>query len=159
EVYDPISFDAYHLVVRYDHAETSGPLFETMRSRIDAIASHTGMAGIFRLLSADVYDVVSVEFMDGYLDPELSPPELEPTAPPSMSEVRGLQLMAHRTRRAKNLDELMTAVLSTLDEAFGFAHSMMLMLDETGTRLYTVATRGYDDEGVGAEIAVGEGLI
>ena len=159
EVYDPISFDAYRVVVRYDHAETAGPLFETMSSRIDAIASHTGMVGIFRLLSADVYDVVSAEFIEGYLDPELSQPELESAEPHSMSEVRGLQLMSHRTRRAKNLDELMTAVLSTLDEAFGFTHSMMLMLDETGTRLYTVATRGYDDEGVGAEIAVGEGLI
>jgi hypothetical protein len=49
------------LGVRYDHSETEGPVFERMDLEIEAIASATGMSGIFKLRSADVYRVLSVE--------------------------------------------------------------------------------------------------
>jgi hypothetical protein len=49
------------LDVDYDHSETSGPIFEAMDMQIEAIASATGMSGIFKLRSADVYRVVGVE--------------------------------------------------------------------------------------------------
>jgi hypothetical protein len=155
---DPVSMEWYRLELRYDHAETEGPLFEAMDLRINAIASHTGMTGIFKLISADVYEVMSAEFLEAYLDVDKETP-IETVEPRSISEIRGLQLLSQRTSRARDLEELMSSTLSTLDEAFGFEHAMILMLDETGSRLYTVATRGYQDEGVGAEIAVGEGLI
>jgi hypothetical protein len=49
------------LGVRYDHSETDGPVFERMSCEIEAIASATGMSGIFKLRSADIYRVTSVE--------------------------------------------------------------------------------------------------
>jgi hypothetical protein len=49
------------LDVRYDHSETEGPVFERMDLEIEAIASATGMSGIFKLRAADIYKVVSVE--------------------------------------------------------------------------------------------------
>jgi hypothetical protein len=49
------------LGVRYDHSETEGPVFDRMSLEIEAIASATGMSGIFKLRSADVYRVTSVE--------------------------------------------------------------------------------------------------
>ena len=44
-VWDPVTFDVYKLHLRFARSETSGPTFERMASRIEAIASHTGMPG------------------------------------------------------------------------------------------------------------------
>ena len=48
------------LSVDYDHSETEGPIFDTMDMQIEAIASATGMSGIFKLQAADVYRVLGV---------------------------------------------------------------------------------------------------
>jgi hypothetical protein len=49
------------LDLEYDHSETDGPIFEQMDMVIEAIASATGMAGIFKLKAADIYRVKSVK--------------------------------------------------------------------------------------------------
>lgn len=49
------------LQVQYDHSETEGPIFDAMDLQIEAIASATGMSGIFKLRSADLYRVLGVE--------------------------------------------------------------------------------------------------
>jgi hypothetical protein len=160
ELYEPMSFEAYRLELRYDHAETSGPLFDAMALRIQAVASHTGMKGVFRLLSADVYEVIACERREGFLEPPADDEADEPSDPAAArSEIKCLQLVSQRTARAPTLDALFTALLEALDESMGFRHSMVLLPDETGSRLFTVASRGYGEDGVGAEISVGDGLI
>ena len=59
-VINPENGSRYRLHLRYLRTESDGPLFESMKARLAGIASHTGMAGIFKLLSADVYEVASV---------------------------------------------------------------------------------------------------
>jgi hypothetical protein len=59
-VISPATFDAWDLEVEFDHAETSGPVFEALDMQIEAIASIVGLKGIFKLKSADIYRVVSV---------------------------------------------------------------------------------------------------
>ena len=49
------------LRVEYDHSETDGPIFDAMDLQIEAIASASGMSGIFKLRSADLYRVLGVE--------------------------------------------------------------------------------------------------
>ena len=158
ELYDPITFEAFRLELTFDHEEKTGPLFDAMRVRIDAIASHTGMTGVFKLLSADVYVVTSVEAREGFLDAVAlpAPEELEAE---HRNEIRGIQMISQRVCRARTLDELLATVLETLEEALGFEHSMVLMPDETGAKLFVVGSRGYEDTGIGAEVAIGEGLV
>ncbi|NUO50163.1 MAG: GAF domain-containing protein [Polyangiaceae bacterium] len=156
-IYDPFTFECYRLELKYLRAELDGPLFDTMALRIQAIASHTGMTGVFKLLSADVYEVLSCEKQEGFIDvPDVVESD-DPGGP--RTELRGLQLVSQQVCRAPDLETLLSTVLESLEVALGFEHSMFLMPDETGEKLFAVASRGYGDEGIGAEIAIGEGLI
>ena len=49
------------LQLRFQRSETEGAIFEAMDMQIEAIASATGMSGIFKLRAADIYRVLSVE--------------------------------------------------------------------------------------------------
>ncbi len=154
---DPITFESWRLELRYLHAEESGPLFDSMALRIQAIASHTGMTGVFRLLSADVYEVVSCEKLEGWID---VPDVVEADDPGGMrSELRGLQVISQQACRATDLDQMLATVLESLELTLGFEHAMFLVPDETGSKLFTVASRGYGGAGIGAEVTIGEGLI
>jgi len=57
---DPNGCATWILQVRYEHSETEGPVFDRMDMQIEAIASATGMKGIFKLKAADIYRVHSV---------------------------------------------------------------------------------------------------
>jgi adenylate cyclase len=159
EVNDPMTLDAYRLRVRYSHSETSGPLFDAMSLRIQAIASVTGMEGIFRLIAADVYEVLDVTAVPGALLPE--PPETahHPAPPTPLTQVMGGSILSQQINRARDLDDVLGISLRALEELFGISHAMVLVTDETGRRLITIASHGYGDGGVGAEVALGEGII
>ena len=58
---DLMGYTAWILHIQFDHTETKGPIFDEMDMQIEAIASMTGMSGIFKLRGADVYRVKSVE--------------------------------------------------------------------------------------------------
>jgi hypothetical protein len=58
-VINPETFESWDLEIEYDHSETSGPVFDAMDMQIEAIASMTGMKGIFKLKAADIYRVIS----------------------------------------------------------------------------------------------------
>lgn len=82
------------------------------------------------------------------------------TARPTEDQgLEGLCSLTARLGRCGDLDELLTVSLDSLHDLFGFEHSMLLMLDEPGTSLYTIASRGYEPAGIGSEVGVGVGLI
>jgi len=58
---DPLTYESYKLVLQYERTERRGVLFDRMRRDIDAIAALTGMSGVFKLRSADIYRVISIE--------------------------------------------------------------------------------------------------
>ena len=162
-VYHPISFRAYRLCARFERAEDRGALFDVMSARIDVIASHTGMAGVFRLISADVYEVLSVEEVEGFLtppDPALDALPAASVGGGPLTELRGLQVISERIARADDLAEMLSGALVALDELLGFSHSMVLTVDpHEEQRLVPVASRGYGDAPACPAVRAGEGLI
>jgi hypothetical protein len=160
EMVDPLTFQAYRLRLTFLRSEKSGPLFDQMSMRIEAIAAHTGMTGIFKLIGSDIFEVRSVEKVEGFLTstPVESPGDA-PTLEGRRSEVRGLQWVSERINRAGDLESLLAAVLQALQEYFHFSHTMVLLHDEITGRLFTIASRGYGQSGVGAEVEPGQGLI
>jgi predicted pyridoxine 5'-phosphate oxidase superfamily flavin-nucleotide-binding protein len=57
---DPVSFDQYRLQLRYERTEKRGPIFDRLHRDVEAIAAITGMQGVFKLRSADVYRVIDL---------------------------------------------------------------------------------------------------
>lgn len=160
QLYEPVTFEAYELDLHFVRAETSGPLFDTMAVRIDAIASLTGMKGVFKLIAADVYEVIGARAIPDFLVPLVGErPRVHPAPPERRSELRALQVVSDRMNRALDLEELLGSLLAALRDELGFEHSMLLLPDEHGSKLFTVASTGYEDSGVGAEVEIGSGLI
>ncbi len=142
---------AFHrLEIRYLSTRTSGPVFESMKAQLAGIASHTGMAGVFKLLGADVYEVRSIERLEG---------ERLPAPEPRSGLLGAVRRASERLARCLGVDELLNAALAALTDHLGITHAMVLMLDPQTQRLYTVASCGYATSGVGSEIEMGEGVI
>ncbi len=57
---NPPTLEDWNLELQYDRSETEGPLFDMMDMQLEAIASMSGMSGVFNLKAADVYRVLSV---------------------------------------------------------------------------------------------------
>lgn len=160
ELYDPVTFEAWRLRLRFLRTETAGRLFEGMALRIQAIASHTGMSGVFCLRGADLFEVERVDRVEGFRTcPGPERPDDAITLQGHRSELRGLQWVSDRINRAGDLGGLLDAVLEALDSYFGFRHAMVLLADEGTGRLVALASRGYGEAGIGAEVAVGDGLV
>jgi len=147
---DPQSAARFELDLEYLRTETEGPLFESMKAKLAGIASHSGMAGVFRLLGSDVYRVRAVTPLAG---------KQLPLPTPRRNLLASLRACSQVFERSTDLSALLEALLAELEAKFEIRHSMVLMLDGAGGRLYTVASRGYRDSGVGSEIAVGCGVI
>jgi len=75
------------------------------------------------------------------------------------STVAKLARLGATLGRCADLDTLLNAALDGLAGLFGYEHAIVLLLDEDGKRLFTIASRGYEREGVGSEVGVGEGII
>ena len=159
-VIDPDTSQCWVLRLRLVRSETSGPVFDRMALRIEAIASYSGLKGIFKLLAADVYEVLSIEKALDELAPEGVAGEGREVAPADPRfTMRALQDLSVRIHQATSLDELLDSILAGIDEAFNFHHSMILVPSEEPNVLVTIASRGYPENGVGAEARIGEGII
>ncbi|RZI42725.1 GAF domain-containing protein [Herbaspirillum sp. HC18] len=146
----PVTVTQYRLSLQYLHTETSGPLFEMMRAKLASIASHTGMSGVFRLLGSDVYRVLDIQEIQG---------KSLPPRPPQRNLLAALRASTQQLAACCDLERLLAETLSCLDRLFSIHHAMVLMLDEPGERLYTVASLGYEASGAGSEIPLGQGVI
>jgi adenylate cyclase len=149
-VTDPETIARYRLLIRYLRTETSGALFERMKAKLAGIASHTGMSGVFKLQGSDVYRVEEIERLPG---------EVLPPPPPRRNLLSAVRACAQRISAVNDLSTLLESTLEAMGTQFAIGHALVLMFDPRGRRLYTVASRGYPDSGIGSEIPLGHGVI
>jgi len=60
-IVNPGTLQMYNLDLEFDHSETDSDLFDDMDMKLEALASMSGMSGIFKLQAADVYKVKSLK--------------------------------------------------------------------------------------------------
>ena len=149
-VINPFTGAQYSLQIEYLRTETSGSLFESMKARLAGIASHVGMSGVFHLLGSDVYRVNDLLRVDK---------DAVPAPEASRNTLAALRVCSERLAACRDLDRLFDEIMACLDEKLGISHAMLLMHDTAAGNLYTVASHGYAESGVGSEIRMGQGVI
>jgi adenylate cyclase len=155
---DPVTFDQFRVAIEYVRTERRGAVFDRLREDVAVAAAMHGMQDVFRLRAADVYRVLSVEALAARI--RATDPGVAVVGPVDAS--RDIGLLAELTRRvgrSADLDTLVGTAVDGLADLFGYDHAILLLADETGDRLYTIASHGYDAQGVGSEVVVGEGVV
>jgi adenylate cyclase len=150
-VVDPVDYAQYDLEARYLHSESSGALFDSVRLQLDAVSAQTGMAGTFRLRSVDVLRVDRCSRAGDSARPARPASSRRP--------LEHLGVFVQRLARSGDLAEATRVAPEALDDLFGFGHSMVLLHDDAAARLFVVAAHGYPAGRIGAEVAMGEGLV
>lgn len=158
KVVDPDLRQGWALDVQYVRSETSGPVFDRMALRIEAVASYSGLKGIFKLRAADIYEVLSAEQIAEEPAVVDSAAPQRPAGPDPVFTMGALQDLSQRIHGATSLELLLDSILAGLEEYFGFTHSMILLAGEEDGSVVTMSTRGYPEGGVGAEARYGEGI-
>ncbi len=74
-------------------------------------------------------------------------------------DIQIIQTIAAEVNSTLNLDQILQIVLDSLDQMFGFKHSMILLFDESDNTLGVVASHGYDETGIGAKVPMGIGVV
>jgi hypothetical protein len=150
-VVDPETLAQYELDLLYLHTETHGPIFDAMRTNLEAVASQTGMEGVFRLRGVDIHRVVRCARVGG-----------EVSTGPRRTERDVLAQLDELTRRiaaCSDYDAATRTALEALDDLFDFPQAILLVRDPAAERLFAVAANGYPRADAGAEVAMGEGVI
>lgn len=149
-VVSPETGDQYRLDLHYEGTETEGPVFHRMKTRLDAVASQTGMSHVFALRGVDVYRVLECRPLHEAIVVE---------SIPSSEHLPALERFTETIAACRDLDILVGTALEALAAGFGYDNSFIMVPDESATQLYTLASHGFATSGVGSEVAIGAGII
>lgn len=144
----------FNLDLKYERTETEGPLFERMRTHLDAVALHSGMENVFSLKGVDICEVTQCSLVPG--KPPVGDARATAAGPVSLAQV---EAVSQRIAAAEDLEDLLHVFLEACRDLVGCEHAFVMLADERQEQLYTVASIGYGDSGTGSEIAFGDGLI
>jgi putative methionine-R-sulfoxide reductase with GAF domain len=139
------------LQLEYERTETEGPVFERLRAKLMGVASHSGMDNVFHLRGADIYRVLELRRVPGRKELPATQPRVDL---PATS-----RLLSERMANCEDLADLLDTLLCGLGELLRIDYSMLWLFDSTQAVLTLLASRGYEIDGAGAEISVGEGIV
>lgn len=148
-VVSPSNLRQYRLDLRYERTETEGVVFDRMKTRLDAVASQTGMSQVFRLHGVDIFQVLDCRPMNA----ETGGEELRVDYLPQIEE------FSARLAACDRLESVINTSLDALSALFGYDHSFLMVPDEEGKRLFTLGSRGFGESGIGSETWIGEGIL
>ena len=140
----------YRLDLRYERTETEGATFDRVNTRLDAVASQTGMSQVFHLQGVNIFEVLDCRPMNA----EAGGERLLNTDYLPMIEEFMVRLAA-----CSDLESVINTSLDALSAQFGYDHSFFMVPDEEGKRLFTLGSHGFGDSGVGSEVWIGEGIL
>jgi putative methionine-R-sulfoxide reductase with GAF domain len=149
-VVDPDTGRIYALDLVYERTETEGPRFERMRTNLDAVAASEGMTNVFKLKGTDICRVEQCTAVPG---PAIDGPARRDV------KIERVEELSRRMAEAEDMEALLSTVLKGCAELLGYPHAFVMLVDESGERLYTVASAGFPASGAGSEVRIGEGLI
>ncbi|APX74285.1 Signal transduction protein containing GAF and PtsI domains [Achromobacter insolitus] len=147
-VEDPCTGASLALQLRYLRTETEGPVFERLRAKLAGIAAHTGMEDVFRLRGADIYEVRGIQAMHGGAS--------LPTLQPRCDLAAGARAVSTRLAECDELSLLPQIAMDGLRRELAVNHAILWLLDEQRQTLYALASMGYAQQGVGAEVPLAE---
>jgi adenylate cyclase len=150
-VVDPDTLEQYELDLEFVHTETHGPTFDAMRANLDAIASQTGMSGVFRLRGVDIHRVLRCAKVGRMLQGRPRRSERDMLVP--------LDEFTRQLATCAEYGEASRVALQALEDLFDFAPAILLARDHEADRLFAVASNGYPRSAAGAEVPVGAGMI
>ena len=70
----------------------------------------------------------------------------------SKKEIEIIQKISNEVNATLDLRRIAETMLRLMFEIFSFEHSMILLLEEDNDTLKVLATYGYEDDGIGAEV-------
>ncbi len=149
-VVSPANLHQYRLDLRYERTETEGPVFEKMKTRLDAVASQTGMSHIFKLRGVDVFEVLDCRPINAEAGGE---------ALPKVDFLPQIEEFTDRLSACAGLESVINVSLDSLSALFGYDHSFLMIPDEDGKRLFTLGSHGFGESGIGSEVWIGEGIL
>lgn len=150
QLVEPHTGRHFQLDLEFERTETSGPLFERMRLKLDAVAAFEGMGQVFKLRGTDICKVRRCSMV---------PCENPEGVPRRSVGIERVEAVAQRISETEELDEVFEIALDSCVELLGYAHAFVMLVDESGERLYTVASAGFPASGAGSEVRIGEGVI
>ena len=149
-VVSPANLRQYRLDLHYERTETEGMVFEKMKTRLDAVASQTGMSHIFKLRGVDVFEVLDCRPIDAEAGGE---------ALPRVDFLPQIEEFTAQLAACAGLESVINMSLDKLSELFGYDYSFLMIPDEEGKRLFTLGSHGFGESGIGSEAWIGEGIL
>jgi hypothetical protein len=153
-IVDARTGEQYILALAYEGTSNEGELFERMAAQLRALSAQRGMEKIMALRSADLYRVLDCKAV-----PCADAPVERDSSVPAGERLGVAARLSAAIAEDADADAMLDHALDGLSAILGFHHAMVLVPDDAGQRLTTLASRGYDQAGVGSEVAFGDGTI
>ena len=151
-IVDPTTMTEYELEALWLRSETSGELFEKVRTQLEAVSAESGSQDIFRLRGIELLRVDRCRAVGWAGRPV-------PTGATAREFLSGLENFVRRMSECRDLAEATRVALESLEDLFGFERSILFLAAPDDDPLFVVASNGLTPGTIGAEVPIGEGII